>query len=196
MTPGVPQLRRVVVLGTSGSGKSIMAKTLATMIGAEHVELDGLAHGANWVPVPTEEFTDRVDELSRGTRWVVDGNYIDQVSRVLWPRADTIIWLELPLRVILPRLARRSLHRIVRRTPLWNGNKESWSALFGKDSVLRWAVTSQRRHARDLPGLLAALSRTGKTVVRLHSAAEIDSWLSRLPAADVSSLGGLQRPGT
>jgi adenylate kinase family enzyme len=176
-------LRRVVVLGTSGSGKSTLAQALARRLGVRPVALDELAQGPNWVQVPAAELAARVAELTAGSAWVVDGNYIDKVGDQLWPRADMIIWLDLPLRVILPRLTRRSLHRIVHRTTLYNGNRETWRALLGRDSVLSWAVQSQRRHARELPGRLAALSRDGTSVVRLRSAAEVDGWLAGLPAA-------------
>ncbi|MEU6073965.1 AAA family ATPase [Micromonospora sp. NPDC047074] len=176
-TPGsAPQ--RVVVIGTSGAGKSTLSEPLARWIGAEHIELDGIQHGPNWAQTPIEVFRERVAERAQQPRWVFDGNYIDKVSQTLWPLADTVIWLDIPLRVILPRLARRSLSRILRGTELWSGNREGWSALLGRNSVLLWAVRSHRRHQRELPERLAALAGTGTRVVRLRSSAEADRWLA------------------
>jgi adenylate kinase family enzyme len=177
---GTTAPHRVVVLGTTGTGKSTFAAGIAWLIGAEHVELDGLQHGPNWTPRPAGEFTAAVEELAARPRWVVDGNYIDRVSATLWPRADLLVWLDLPLRVALPRIVRRTVVRIVRRTELWNGNRETWSALFGRDSLLVWAVRSQRRHRAELPGRLAALAETGVRVVRLRSASAARRWLAGL----------------
>lgn len=177
------RLNRVVVLGTTGSGKSTVAAALAARNGARHIELDGLNHGPNWTQLPVEQFISRVEELSSTPKWVFDGNYIDRVGRTLWPLADTIVWLDLPLPVILLRLVRRTVGRILRRTRLWNGNRERWSALFGKNSLLTWAVTSQRRHRTELPALLADLAGTGTTVVRLSSGQQANRWLAQLPPA-------------
>jgi adenylate kinase family enzyme len=170
-----------VVLGTTGSGKSTLAGALAARIGAEHVDLDGLNHGPNWTPLPAEQFTARVAEIAAGPRWVFDGNYIDRNSATLWPQADLIVWLDLRLPVVLKRIVVRTVTRIVRRTELFNGNVERWSALFGRNSLLSWAVTSHRRHRRELPGRLAELAAAGMAVVRLRSGRAAAKWLAEVP---------------
>jgi len=174
--------RRVVVLGATGSGKSTLAGRLAALIGAGHVELDGFNHRPNWTPRPPEEFAANLADAVRGSTWVVDGNYIDRVSDTLWPRADTIVWLDLPLWVVLPRIVRRTVGRISRRTVLWGVNRERWTALVGRRSLLVWAVQQHRRLRAELPGRLAGQAgRTGPFrghVVRLTSAAAADRWLA------------------
>lgn len=175
------QLERVVILGTCGSGKSTLARKLAARGGSEHVELDGLHHGPNWTAAPIEIFRERVSDKTDGPSWVVDGNYIDLVSDLLWLRADTIVWLDIPLPLILVRIVRRSLGRILRRTELWSGNRETWSNLFGKNSLVKWAVTSHRRHRAELPLRLAPPRLTNVSVVRLRSSAEVDRWFASLP---------------
>jgi adenylate kinase family enzyme len=171
-------LRRVVVLGTTGAGKSTFARRLAELIGAEHVELDAFNHGPNWVPRSSEEFAAGVAGVLERSCWVVDGNYIDRVSGTLWPCADTVIWLDVPLWVILPRIVLRTVRRIRDRTELWGGNRERWSALVGPSSLLSWAVRSQRRHRAELPGRLAELEQAGVRVVRLTSAGDVERWLA------------------
>jgi hypothetical protein len=94
---------------------------------------------------------------------------------------DTIIWLDIPLPLILVRIVRRSLGRILHRTELWSGNRETWSNLFGKNSLVKWAVTSHRRHRAELPLRLAPPRLTDVSVVRLRSSAEVDRWLASLP---------------
>lgn len=174
----LPRPRRVVVLGTSGSGKSTLAARLAEVLGTEHVELDAFNHGPNWIPRPAEEFAANVAEVAARPDWVVDGNYISRVSETLWPRADLVVWLDLPLRVILARIVRRTVRRIRARTTLWGGNQERWSALIGRDSLLLWAIQSQRAHQAELPAKLAELDRAGVRVVRLTEQRAIDQWLT------------------
>ncbi|WIX91318.1 hypothetical protein [Amycolatopsis sp. DG1A-15b] len=111
-----------------------------------------------------------------------DGNYIDRISATLWPKADLIVCLDLWLPVVLKRIVVRTVTRIVRRTELFNGNVERWSALFGRNSLLSWAVTSQRRHTRELFGRLTELAATGVAVVRLRSGRTAAQWLADVPA--------------
>lgn len=170
--------RRVVVLGTTGSGKSTVAARIAELIGADCLELDSLNHGPNWTPRPVEEFVARVAEFAARPSWVIDGNYIERVSGTLWPQADIVVCLDPPLWVTLWRIVRRTVLRIVRRTELWNGNRERWAALFGRNSLLVWAVKTHRRYRTELPTKLAPLARSGVRVVRLCSTAETDRWLA------------------
>lgn len=172
--------RRVVVLGATGAGKSTVAGELARVTGAEHVELDGFHHGPHWTPRPPAEFAVDVADVLTKNAWIVDGNYVDRVSDTVWPHAGTVVWLDLPLWVILPRIVRRTLRRIRRRTALWAGNREQWSSLIGGDSLLTWAVR-QHRHLRSaLPGRLAELDRSGVHVVRLTSTEAVSRWTAEL----------------
>lgn len=170
--------RRVVVLGTTGSGKSTAAARIAELIGADRLELDSLNHGPNWTQRPVEEFLAGVAEFAARPSWVIDGNYVDRVSDTLWPQADIVVYLDPPLPVTLWRIVRRTVLRIVRRTELWNGNRERWTALFGRDSLLVWAVQTHRRYRSELPEKLAPLARSGVRVVRLGSTADTDRWLA------------------
>ena len=176
-------MRRVAVIGNSGAGKSTLATKLADRYGLRHLELDEYAQGPNWQLVAPEDFQRAIAAEIAGPAWVIDGNYLSRTSQTIWPLTDTIIWLDLPLRVVLPRLVRRSINRIRNGTELWNGNRERWSNLLGPDSVLIWAVRSHRQHRRELPATLARLRKEGKDVIVLHSAAEVAEWL-----------GGLDRP--
>jgi adenylate kinase family enzyme len=172
----------VVVLGNSGAGKSTLSAAIAAHFGLRHVELDGLFHGPGWTPTPMHEFRAKVARIAEEPAWVFDGNYMDKVSDILWPRADTVVWLDLPLSVLLPRLVKRTLGRIVRRTELWNSNREGWSGVIGRDALLNWAIQSQRRHHAEMPGMLAEHVSPGATVVRLTLPREVKAWQRELMA--------------
>jgi hypothetical protein len=75
---------------------------------------------------------------------VVDGNY-GAVRTLVWDSADTVVWLDLPCRTVMRRIILRTLHRIVTRAELWNGNRERWRNFFSLDperSVIAWSWTS------------------------------------------------------
>ena len=103
-------MRRVVVIGTTGSGKSTLAERLAAQTGLRVVELDALFWGKDWQPVPLELFRHRVERETKGDGWIVVGNY-GQVRDLVWPNADTLIWLDLPLSLVMWRLVRRTVRR-------------------------------------------------------------------------------------
>jgi adenylate kinase family enzyme len=136
-------MRRVSVVGNSGSGKTTLAIALARALGAPHLELDAIFHQPGWQPLDAEVFRARVAEFIAADSWVVDGNY-SAVRDLVWQRADTVVWLDLPRRLVMGQLIRRTLARMARRTKLWNGNTERWRNLLSADpaeSILRWAWT-------------------------------------------------------
>jgi len=136
-------MKRISVIGSSGSGKSTLASNLAERLGAEHVELDSLYHQPGWTPLPDSEFLSSVAEAISGDRWVVDGNY-NVVRELIWGAADTIVWIDLPRRVVMFQLLRRTVGRAVLRKRLWNGNRESLREVISRDpnrSVVAWAWT-------------------------------------------------------
>jgi len=144
-------VRRVAVVGNSGSGKTTLASALAERLGVPHVELDSLFHQPGWTPRPDAVLRALVDERTTAPGWVVDGNY-SQVRDLVWERADTVVWLDLPRAVVMRRVVARTLRRTVTREELWNGNREPWSNLWSRDpdrSIIAWAWRGQR-HYRDI----------------------------------------------
>src|SRR5262245_43481632 len=68
-------MRRISVVGNSGSGKTTMATRLAAALGIPHLELDSVFHQADWQPLPREEFRAAVRDFAAADAWVIDGNY-------------------------------------------------------------------------------------------------------------------------
>jgi len=168
--------RRIAVKGASGSGKTTLAARLAELLGVPHIELDALFHGPGWTEPPAEEFRRRVAEATSGDGWVVDGGYEGKLGVALPAGTELVVWLDLPLRVIVPRLIRRTRTRIRDGNELWaSGNRESWrEALFGWDALVPYAIRVHFRLRRELPGRCREL---GVPLVRLRTMAETERWL-------------------
>ena len=171
----------MAIIGASGSGKTTLARAMAGRLGVPHVELDAINHQPGWTVMPLEEFRARVGEILASDGWVIDSYYAFRLGDMIPEAADTIVWLDPPLRTMLRRLARRTAVRYVRRTELWNGNRETLrGVLWGRESLIWWAVARHREYRRTLPGHLAAPVYADTAVVRLRTPGEVDEWLRRV----------------
>ncbi|MEV4510552.1 shikimate kinase [Dactylosporangium sp. NPDC049525] len=162
-------MRRVSVVGNSGSGKSTLGRALAARLGVPFVELDAIHHLAGWEPIDATEFRRKVGEIVDGDGWVIDGNY-SAVRDLVWSRADTVIWFDLPRRTVIRQVLWRTIRRGVTREELWNGNRERLTSLFRLDpevSLLRWSWTRHQvyrdRYAK------AAAERQDLAFIRIGS---------------------------
>ena len=170
---------RINVAGTSCSGKTTLARRISERLGLPRIELDALFWGPGWTPVPDDTFRARVTEAVAGDRWVIDGGY-RQIRDLTWARADTVVWLDYPLRTVLRRWAWRTLVRLRTRQEFWpgTGNRERLSHIVGRDSLLWWILSTHRRRRRTTAAALAA--RPDLRVIRLTSPAEAERWLASL----------------
>jgi adenylate kinase family enzyme len=182
-------VQRVSVVGTSGSGKSTLGAALAKRLGADFLELDSVFHQPGWVPLPDEEFRRRVGDAVAAERWVVDGNYSSKVRDLIWGRADTVVWLDLPKRIVMRRIIWRSFRRAAGRTELWNGNREHWRNLFSlnkEESIITWAWQTHAANRVKYAAAMADGANAELHFVRLKNPAEVRRFLRSVPAAPKS----------
>jgi adenylate kinase family enzyme len=99
---------RIAITGVSGNGKTTLAAELADRIGIRHVELDALHHGPNWESCGADVLRVRVLEATDGDGWVTDATYHSMLGDLVFERASTAVWLDLPVRVVMWRLLRRT----------------------------------------------------------------------------------------
>ena len=168
--------KRIVVIGVTGAGKTTFARELAHRLGCRHIEMDALYWLPDWVESSTEQFREQVAAAVAGDAWVIDGNY-SKVRDIVWTKADTVIWLDYPLPLILWRLIKRTIHRIMSQEELWNGNRERWQNQFTRDSLILWALGSYGRHQHTYPTLFQQREYSQLTVIRLRSPKAADEWL-------------------
>jgi adenylate kinase family enzyme len=165
---------RVLVSGISGAGKTTLARELGERWDLPCHELDALHHGPGWVPRP--EFAADVRRFAAGDRWITEDQYHGVLGDLLWERADTVIWLDLPRRTIMRRVIRRSVTRAVLRTELWNGNRERLRDWLRPSHPVWWAWSRTGSRSRETAARAARFPEV--TVVRLRTAREVRRWLA------------------
>jgi len=173
--------QRINVVGTSGSGKTTVGQAIAERLGIPFIELDALAWLPDWTNRPPEELRSLVERHTRGDVWVVDGN-CGKVRDIVWPRADTVVWLDYRFLRVFGQLLRRTLRRAARREELWSGNRESFRLSFlSRDSILLWMIRTFPRRKRQYAELLARPENAHLHAIVLRTPRQTRRWLDALP---------------
>jgi adenylate kinase family enzyme len=177
---------RIVVIGTSGAGKTTLARTIAQRLGLSHIELDALNWQPGWrdlVRGDPAEFVRRVATAMQVDGWVADGNYA--VARdLLWRNASHLVWLDYERPVIMRRVIGRSLTRVILRTELWagTGNRERWRFLVKPSHPIRWAWRTWETMRRETAELIGRTEYGHLNVIRLRHPREAQEALETLVA--------------
>jgi adenylate kinase family enzyme len=173
---------RIVVVGTTSSGKSTLAKRLADKLCADFIELDALHWEPNWQEAELNVFRERVDAATNSEAWVVAGNY--HIARdLIWPKAEAVIWLDYSLPVVFWRLLTRTIRRALYQEELWNGNREKfwWHLkLWSEESLFHWLFKTYWRRKREYRLLLAEPQHTHLRTFHFKSPKRTKEWLSNL----------------
>ena len=139
-----------MVVGTTCSGKTTLARRIAQALDIPRVELDALYWGPDWRACPVAEFREAVRERVVGERWVIDGNYSSKVQDIVAARATDAIWLNYSFPVVFWRALSRTTHRVLSREELFNGNRETLRGAFlAGDGILAWVIRTHRRRRRS-----------------------------------------------
>jgi energy-coupling factor transporter ATP-binding protein EcfA2 len=180
---------RILILGGTGSGKTTLARELAAALHVPHVELDSLYFGPEFSTAPLPLLRERTSVAIAGDRWVTDGNK-RAVRDLVWPRADTIVWLDYPLGVRVWRLAKRAR----RRSSVLTAQAAETGTTTGLPRQLLAAasgvLTALRSHAgqrREYPRMFAEPANQHLAVVRLRSPRATRRWLVRATAGGITA---------
>lgn len=177
-------MRRISVVGTSGSGKSWVATKVSSKLDLPYLELDALRHLPGWQPLPDAEFLDQVSRFIEQDGWVVDGNYFSVVTGpAIWPAAETVIWVDPSRASVMWQVIWRTLKRVLLRQELWNGNREKVRDLLPWDpqkSIIRWSWTSYGVVRERYEAAMGNKRWQHLEFVRLRSQDEIDRFLDDL----------------
>jgi energy-coupling factor transporter ATP-binding protein EcfA2 len=176
---------RILILGRTGSGKTTLARELAAALGVPHVELDALYFGPDFSTAPLPVLRARTSEAIAGARWVTDGNK-RAVRDLVWPRADTIVWLDYPAVVSLWRLGKRAIWRtseLNARAAESGGRSGVPKQMVAAGRGVVAALRSHRGQRRAYPRLFAEPQNQHLAVVRLRSPRATRRWLDQVRPA-------------
>ena len=173
-------MSRIVVIGSSCSGKSNFSQHLAKKSKLKYIELDQLHWLPNWKERPDDEFRELVVDATSSESWVVDGNY--SVARdIVWPRATKIIWLNHSFGLVLYRSITRSIVRAATKKKLFSGNVESFKqTFFSRDSTIWWVLNTYHQKRKTYSNLLKHTQIKGIKVIEFKNQTQVDEYLKNL----------------
>lgn len=173
---------RLVVIGTTSSGKSTLAEKIAKRFDLRFIELDALHWEPNWQDAPLEVFRERVRAATQAEQWIVAGNY-RVVRDLVWTKAEAVIWLDYPFFLVLRQLTYRTFKRWWTQELLWGTNREPFWVhfkLWSKDSLFHWLFATYWRRKREIPQLLSLPEHRHLKLIHFKHPREVDVWLERL----------------
>ena len=167
-------MKKILVIGSGGSGKTTVAKEIAERTGLPLIHLDQLFWHPGWVPTPDQAWDRVIAEISARDEWIMDGNY-GRTLPVRLEVADTVVFLDLPRLVCTWRIVKRHL-RYARRTrpDAAPGCPERLTWEF-----VSWVWTYRSRRRSDILRRLDAV-REQKQVMVLRSQREVQRFLAAL----------------
>jgi adenylate kinase family enzyme len=173
---------RIVVVGTSGAGKTRMSTSIASMLNLPCIELDRLHWGPSWEALTEtnpDEFVRRVSAAISSDAWVSDGNY-GVVRELIWRRATHLVWLDYSRTVVMYRVIKRSVARAFDQKELWAGNRENWRHWLRPSHPIRWAWSTWRGRRSRFETLLQGAQYPHLVVVRLRRPCDAASVVNQL----------------
>ena len=175
-------MKRINIIGTSGSGKSTIGKRLAAKLGYPYFQMDALFWKPNWTESNDEEFFKAVAEVAAKPTWVLDGNYT-RTQRIKWENVDTVIWIDYSFSRTLYQALKRAVTRIIESEELWKGtgNKETFKKTFmSRDSILIWTIKSYKKNRVRYQAMMHSREFQHIKFVRLQSPKAAEAFISKL----------------
>jgi len=171
IAPGT--MRRILVIGSGGAGKSTLSVKLGEALGIPVLHLDMLFWKPGWVMTPVDEERAKLVDVMRGECWIMDGNYRSTLDQRI-PESDTIIFLDLPRLTCVRRVVKRRIQYHGKTRPeMCPGNREQINLSF-----LKWIWNYPRDARPRVLSMLEEAKANGKQVLRLRSDADVDALIA------------------
>jgi len=175
-------MNKVIIIGSSGAGKTTLAKALSSKLNIPHTELDSIFHLKDWQPLDNDEFKARVGSITKESSWIICGNYFNKLGGENYlSKADTVIWCDYSFLLVFSRLLRRTLKRILTKQELWNENREGFIVnFFTKESVLLWMMREWNQQKQRYGKIFQENKLNDTQLIRLRSPAETVKFLDNM----------------
>ena len=173
-------MKKINVVGTSGSGKTTFSKRLSKILGVAYIEMDKIFWGPNWYWPSDEEFFNNLKEELKSDSWVLDGNYTRTIP-IKWENVDTVIWLDYSFSTTLFRAVKRALYRSWTKVEIWEGtgNRESFKkSFFSKESIIWWTIKTHAQVRKKYERCLSDPQYSHIKFIRLTNDAEVETFLA------------------
>ena len=165
-------MRKVLIIGPGGAGKSTFANQLGELLDVEVLHLDKFYWRPGWIEVPKDEWRKIVEQLLSGDAWIMDGNYSGTLEMRL-KECDTLIFLDMPRTLCLWRVFKRAvMYRNKSRPDMAEGCREGLNLDF-----ILWIWNYPRRTRPKILRMFEA-NREGKKMVWLRSRSDVKSFLN------------------
>lgn len=172
-------VKRILVAGISGAGKTTMAQAVAERLHLPFHEMDSLKFtGPDWATGP--DFVEQVAAIAVRPGWIIDSLGYPEVRDLLWEHADTVIWLDYPRAVVMPRILRRSLRRTLFRERIFGGNVETVSDWFRRDHPAWWAWSQHATRRAEIERRTRDPRFAPLHVLRFASPRSAEEWLRQV----------------
>ena len=167
-------MRKVLVIGSCGSGKSVFSRRLGELTRLPVIHLDSHFWQPGWVETEKSAWKDRVTSLLAGEAWIIDGNYSGTMDLRL-ESCDTVIFLDLPRHICTWRVIKRVIQNYGRtREDLAPDCPEKFDLSF-----IKWTWNYR---TRSRPAVIKRLERVQDrvSITWLSNARQVKDYLKTL----------------
>jgi adenylate kinase family enzyme len=171
-------MQRVMIVGGPGSGKSTLARALGARTGLPVFHMDRIHWMPGWVARPLAEKIPLAHAVEAQERWIFEGGLSSTYGNRV-ARADTLIWLDLPVGLRFWRVLRRTVTGFSQQRP---DLPESCPETFNRETLLFWRYIWRTRATARRPLLaIAAAPPPGLALIQLRTPAEVRDFLRQVP---------------
>lgn len=175
-------MKRINVVGTSGSGKSTFSRMLAGKLDYPYLEMDAIFWKPNWQESTDDEFFSNLSAKLAQDCWVLDGNY-NRTVPIKWGRVDTVIWVDYSFPRTVYQAVKRAFIRSLTKQELWckSGNVETFrKSFFSRDSVILWTLKTYKSNRKRYGEMFADPKFKHINFVRVTSPKMAKAYINQL----------------